>query len=114
MYLIINRVSETELLEKDAKEMEIRLKMLQDRMEQQRLEDASVVKVGGARWSGARVDKGSVSTYARDLQEKYKKKREAEGGGDPALWVTANPRKQRSKPSNTNGKNRFHDTIIAI
>ena len=83
--------------------MEIRLKSLQDRLQLQRLEDATLVKVGGTRWTGARADKGTISTYAKDLQDKYKKKREAEGGGDPALWAPSNNRKSRPIDIKTKG-----------
>jgi len=91
------KLSQTVVLEKDAKEMEERLKMLQERLEKQRLEDAAVPKPGGSRWNSARVDKGSVLTYNKDLQEKYKKKVESQGGGDPALWITSTNKKEKRK-----------------
>lgn len=69
--------------------MEARLKLLQERMLQQRLEDEAVPKPGGARWKSARNDKGSILSYGKDLQEKYKKKRESEGGGDPVVKAAA-------------------------
>ena len=52
--------------------MENRLKMLQDRLAKQKVEDESVPKPGGARWKSARADKGSVLSYNKDLQEKLK------------------------------------------
>eukprot|EP01035_Chromulina_nebulosa_P017856 gene17856-23469_t len=91
------KLSQTVVLEKDAKEMEDRLKMLQERLEKQRLEDLAVPKPGGSRWNSARVDKGSVLTYNKDLQEKYKKKVESQGGGDPALWITSTNKKEKRR-----------------
>jgi hypothetical protein len=62
-----------ELLEKDTKEMEIQLQMLQMRMQQQAEDDANVPKVGGARWKAARPDRGSATRYAKDVQDKHSK-----------------------------------------
>ena len=62
-----------ELLEKDTKEMEVQLQMLQARMQQQAEDDANVPKVGGARWKAARADRGSATRYAKDVQEKHAK-----------------------------------------
>jgi hypothetical protein len=99
------RVSETDNLEKEAKEMEMRLRLLQERMQQQRIDDENLVRPGGARWNGARLDKGSVLSYGKDLQEKYKKKRDAEGGGDPALWPSSQQSSsKKAKPSEATGK----------
>ena len=95
--MLYDRVNETAILEKDAKEMEIRLQSLQTKMEQQRLEDESIPRKHGSRWSGARLDKGSATNYTKDIQEKYKKVREAQGGGDPALWIQQ-PKKVAPKP----------------
>ena len=63
--------------------MEVNLKALQNRMQQQQLEDDAVVKTGGCRWKSARADKGSVLSYAKDVQDKYRSKYGA--GEDPVL-----------------------------
>lgn len=88
--------------------MESKLKQLQDRMQQQRIEDEAVVRVGGARWKGARTDKGSVLNYERDLREKYKLLAERQGGGDPAAWIPQERRTQRPVES-LSGKNETKD-----
>ena len=64
---------ETTRLENEAKEMEVKLQMLQMRMAQQRQEDANIPKVGGSRWNSARSDKGSATMYAKDVQERIKR-----------------------------------------
>lgn len=87
------KVSNTELLEKESREMEMRLKMLQEKMEQQQIEDSSKPRVGGARWRSARTDKGSVTAYSKDVQENYKKK--FRDGVDPALI----PVKKKPEPN---------------
>lgn len=66
--------NETDFLEREAKEMEVRLQMLQSRMQQQNLDDAALAKTGGSRWKSARTDKGSVTSYAKDVQERIKKR----------------------------------------
>jgi hypothetical protein len=78
-------VSEVEVLEREAKEMEMQLKALQSRMQQQQMEDEAVVKTGGCRWKSARPDKGTVLSYAKDVQEKYRNKYGT--GEDPAQWA---------------------------
>mmetsp|Transcript_28190 Transcript_28190/g.40143 ORF Transcript_28190/g.40143 Transcript_28190/m.40143 type:complete len:589 (+) Transcript_28190:35-1801(+) len=86
------KVSETSVLEKDAKEMESRLKMLQERMKLQQQEAEANTKMAGAgsnsRWKSSKPEKGSIRGYAKDIQEKHKKRAEAEGGGDPVLRNT--------------------------
>ena len=64
---------ETVRLERESKEMEARLQMLQLRMQQQREDDAAAPKIGGSRWKSGRMDKGSVRGYAKDVQEKIKR-----------------------------------------
>jgi len=59
-------------------------------MQVQKAEDEALPKPGGSRWRSARTDKGSVLTYAKDVQEKHKKKF---GEGDPALRGTAQPKR---------------------
>jgi hypothetical protein len=65
--------------------MERNLKSLQERMQQQSLEDESIPKFGGSRWKSARPDKGSVTSYAKSVQDKHRKK---SNGEDPALLKT--------------------------
>ena len=82
-FLCYISVSEVDVLEKEAKDMEFQLKQLQSRMQQQQIEDDAVVKTGGCRWKSARPDKGSVLTYAKDVQDKYRSKYGA--GEDPVF-----------------------------
>lgn len=82
-------MSEAEALDREAKEMEQRLKTLQDRMQQQQMEDEAVPKFGGSRWKSARPDKGSVLSYAKDVQEKYRKKNVI--GEDPIMRKNNGP-----------------------
>jgi hypothetical protein len=63
-------VSEADLLDKEARDMEIRLRNLQDKMKMQQLEDESIARPGGSRWGSARLDKGSIGNYAKDVKEK--------------------------------------------
>ena len=67
-------MSESDLLEKEAREMEARLRMLQTRMEAQAEEDAKLPRVGGARWKGARTDKGSITRYNETMRERHAKR----------------------------------------
>jgi hypothetical protein len=53
-------------LEKDAHEMEQRLKSLQERLKQQQLEDMSTPKPGGSRWTGARADEEAYTDLKRE------------------------------------------------
>lgn len=76
------RALEADILDKEAKEMERNLKILQERMQQQNIEDESIPKFGGSRWKSARPDKGSVTSYAKSVQDKHRKK---SNGDDPAL-----------------------------
>jgi hypothetical protein len=54
--------------------------MLQEKLTQQQLEDAALPRAGGARWGSAREDKGSVRSYARDVQERQQKQAALRGG----------------------------------
>ena len=69
--------------------MEVRLKSLQERMLQHNLEDVATPKFGGSRWKSARPDKGSVLSYAKDVQDKHRKKN---SGDDPAMRPQPAPR----------------------
>ena len=66
------------MLDKEAKEMERNLKNLQARMQQQSIENEAVPKFGGSRWKSARPDKGTVKSYAKDIQDKHRQKSSAE------------------------------------
>ncbi|RLN87488.1 hypothetical protein BBJ28_00004798 [Nothophytophthora sp. Chile5] len=61
-------------LEEDAQGMETRLRQLQiSMMEEKQKRDAELpLKHAGNRWRSAREDRGSVSQYARDVQQKMK------------------------------------------
>ena len=59
-------------------------------MQQQKAEDDALPKPGGSRWRSARTDKGSVLSYAKDVQEKHKKKF---GDGDPVLRAASQPKR---------------------
>lgn len=98
----------TEKLDKEAKEMEERLKyifvmfscicdldprMLQERIQQQAQEDLAATSTGsgGTKWRGA-SEKASIRSYAKDVQEKHKKKVATKA--DPALKATAAARRE--------------------
>ena len=66
-------VKETEKLERESKEMEARLQMLQLRMQQQKEDDDATPKIGGSRWKSGRTDKGNIRGYAKDVHEKIKR-----------------------------------------
>lgn len=74
--------------------------MLQERMQAQKAEDDALPKPGGSRWKSARSDKGTVLSYAKDVQDKHRKK---VGYGDPALLQrTNNPQnRQANRTSDT-------------
>jgi hypothetical protein len=80
------RVSETEVLKKDAEEMEKRLQALQERMKQQQLlqDEAKTTSGGNHKWKSASKEKGSVTNYGKDVQERYRKRVGAQTG-DPVL-----------------------------
>lgn len=92
-------MSESEKLEYEAKLMEERLKLLQDRIQQQKLEDESVLKPGGSRWASARVDKGSVLKYGKQIDQNYQNLKKVNGGGDPIFWNSSQLKKKPSSKS---------------
>ena len=103
----------SEVLEKETREMELKLKMLQERMQNDAMMNKSVSKqdcVNGNKWNSSREDKGSFTSYAKDLQEKYKKQTSnipmssiLSGTIDPALKATANARRaNRQQNSDSN------------
>lgn len=94
--------------------MEARLKMLQERMRLQQQEAEVNAKLSGAgsnsRWKSSKAEKGSIRSYGKDVQEKHKKRAEADGGGDPSMRssnmmtsssidVSSSRRKQPEYPS---------------
>ena len=91
------RMTETDSLEKEAKAMETRLRQLQERMQQQQLDDAALPKTGGARWKSARSDKSAVRSFAKDVQDRHKKLSEQHGGGDPALYKAHAPTRRQAR-----------------
>ena len=118
------RVSETTILERDAKEMETRLKMLQERMRQQQQEAEANAKLAGAgsnsRWKSSKTEKGSIRSYGKEVQEKYKKR--AEESGDMSMRsavmtsssidVSASRRKQAEYPSAGNFLTKGNPTCL--
>jgi hypothetical protein len=68
------KASTSDVLEKESSEMEVRLRMLQDKIKQQQEQAAAEPKMGGSRWRSARTDKGSVTAYAKDVQDKHKQR----------------------------------------
>lgn len=92
-------MSESRKLESEASDMERRLLMLQERMKAQAEEDEKIPRRGGSRWGSARTDRGSVTTYNRDLQEKHKKRSSDPGYTESvaALKATANGRREARK-----------------
>jgi hypothetical protein len=89
------KATETDLLQKDTENMEARLQMLQERMKQQQAETAeSSARAGGsATWGSARKDKGSVGSYAKEVQEKFKKKLDSTVSKESLLRGTASARR---------------------
>jgi hypothetical protein len=65
-------------LEKEAKEMEQRLKVLQERMTLQQLESESTKSSGSSKWKSSKTEKGGIRTYGKEIQEKYRKRSSAE------------------------------------
>jgi hypothetical protein len=111
-----NRVSETDILQKDAEEMETRLRMLQERMKQQQVESADAMsKTGGsAKWKSARVEKGSIRAYGKEVHDKAKKKSAEEGGGDPMLRTNINRRPSQPKGASADGDFTTRGTLITL
>jgi hypothetical protein len=89
------RAKETDLLQKDTEDMEARLAMLQEKMRQQEAESAkSSAKAGGqATWGSARLDKGSVGTYGKEVKDKFKKQLDSTVSKDSLLRGTASARR---------------------
>ncbi len=69
-------MSESTALEKEAKEMELRLQILQDRLAQQQQETEKTQKASsnGLRWKSSNPEKGTVRSYGKEVTEKFKVK----------------------------------------
>eukprot|EP01041_Mallomonas_annulata_P008068 gene8068-16554_t len=102
------RVSESEVLEKEAKEMESRLRMLQERLKQDE-ESLPPSDKSGTKWKSARQDKGSIRSYAKDVHEKIKNKPTIQSS-DPNAKATAKARRSaRDNEQGVNFKNKNID-----
>lgn len=78
--------------------------MLQERIQQQAQEESEVKSSSGTRWKSAR-DKGSIRSYAKDVQEKHKKKLASAtttAKVDPNTRATAAARRS-ARENNTSG-----------
>lgn len=65
-------------------------RILKERMEQQEASEAKLASASGTRWKSARGD-GSIRAYAKDVQEKHKKKLTSKP--DPTTRATAAARR---------------------
>lgn len=98
----------TERLEEDAKEMEDRLVQLRlSMLEEKKKRDKELpVKHGGSRWRSAREDRGSVSNYAQDVQNKVKtantKASNRKAGAEPKPRTAKKKKKDRKSSSDDN------------
>lgn len=101
------KISETEILTREAKEMEDRLKMLHEKVKEE--ESAVPEKSGGARWKSARSDKGSIRAYAKDVQEKHKTKMATISKMDPLAKATAKGRREAREADAGNYKTKNID-----
>lgn len=104
------KVSDSELLDKEARDMEIRLKNLQERMKMQQLEDESIDRPGGSRWGSARVDKGSLNSYAKDVKEKAVKKSMKSGKSINLLTGEVTKKKTNAGLTINNDPSKYADT----
>ena len=76
--------------------------MLQERMKQ---EDESSPKSGNVRWKSARADKGTVRSYAKDVQEKIKR-RSAESDNSSSKATSKGRRIARAEAESGNFKSK--------
>lgn len=80
------KATESDLLEKDAREMEARLQLLQEKMRQQNEElEKNQQRNGGSKWKNAKPDKGSIRQYGTEVRDK------AKGRVDSTLLLTGKP-----------------------
>lgn len=70
-------------------------RLLQERMKSQAIEDSEQTK-NGSRWKSARPERGSITSYAKDVQEKHQKKK-----SDPTLKATAAARRMSRQTTGT-------------
>lgn len=110
--------SRTALLEKEALEMEQRLKMLQEQMQQQNEAEEKARTLSGSsdgsRWKSASTKRGSLSSYAKDVNDKIKK----QSTKDPSQRATAaarrNQRKLNSSQHKFNNKDVEHWSVADV
>jgi hypothetical protein len=88
-YYTFDYFYKTEVLKKDAEEMEKRLQALQERMKQQLLlqDKAKTTSNGNHKWKSASKEKCSVTNYGKGVQDRYRK-RVGTQAGDPVLRPT--------------------------
>lgn len=63
-------MTEGDVLEKEAKEMEMRLQVLQERLTQQKMDETK--PAGASRWKSSRPEKGSIRAYGKDVTDKFR------------------------------------------
>ena len=95
IFIVFFRAAESEILDKEAREMEARLKMLNERMKQQSEVDISQAS-GGTKWKSSRQEKGGIRNFGKEVNEKYRKKIEAEGGVDMLARTSASSTSRQS------------------
>jgi hypothetical protein len=79
-------MSESERLAKEAKEMEARLSILQDKVKTQQLDTATIS--GSGKWKSSSTEKGSIRAYGKEVTDKFKKRIVNEGGVIPSVTGT--------------------------
>ena len=80
--------------------------MQQQNEADEKLKSTSGASSGGTRWSGASKKKGSVTSYAKDVQEKLKKQAARDKDRDPSQRATAAARRtQRAQKKSQSGFN---------
>jgi hypothetical protein len=70
-------VSVSQQLDKETKEMESRLAILQDRLKSQQLESDKSLTTSGStssKWKSSNLEKGSIRSYGKEVTEKFKKR----------------------------------------
>lgn len=90
--------------------MEQRLQQLQERLQKQQQEDTA-----SGKWKSARVEKGSLGSYGKDVDSKNKKKMQVEGLTQEALLKgTATGRRTTRQASQGNFKTKGNYVINII
>lgn len=90
------KMSESAILEKEAKEMELRLTSLQTKLKEDSL--ANPAKSSGSKWGSAKAEKGSLGSYAKEVQDKHKKKMDGYANGTLGSSLGAAARKATTQP----------------